>query len=157
MKRTIKCFQKSKKEDYGNCWLVSLISMPNKIMERIFLKDMSRHTEDREVNSDSQHGFTRGKLCLDDLVAFYNGVTASADNGRATDVTYLDFYKAFDRFPTISFSLNWRGMVLVDGLVDGWGTGCMSVPKELQPMAHRPCGNQQLVVSFNGLHWDRHY
>ncbi|KAK4815892.1 hypothetical protein QYF61_009943 [Mycteria americana] len=44
----------------------------------------------------SKNGFSKGRSCLTNLISFCDKVTHLMDEGKAVDVVYLDFSKAFD-------------------------------------------------------------
>ena len=71
-------------------------------MEQIVLRDITRNVQDNWGIRPSQHGFTKGRSCLTNLISFYDLVTCLVDEGKAVDVVYLDFSKAFD---TVSHSI----------------------------------------------------
>jgi len=55
--------------------------------------------KDNEGIRPSQHGFMKGRSCLINLISFYDKATCLVDEGKAADVVYLDFSKAFDTVP----------------------------------------------------------
>ena len=91
-----------KKKDLDNYRPVSFTSIPGKVVERFILGTVSRHIKGKRVIRGSQHGFTKGKSCLTNLIAFYEDVTRWTDDVKAVDVAYLDFSKASD---TVSHSI----------------------------------------------------
>ncbi|GAB0209005.1 mitochondrial enolase superfamily member 1 [Grus japonensis] len=93
--------KKGWKEDWRTYRLVTLTSVPGKVMEQIILSAIRWHVQDNQVIRSSQHGFMKGRSCLTNLI-FYDKVTRLVDEGKAVDVVYLDFSKAFD---TISHSI----------------------------------------------------
>ncbi|KAK4816533.1 hypothetical protein QYF61_017734 [Mycteria americana] len=95
-------YKKGRKEDLGNYRPVSLTSVPGKLMEQIILSAITRHVEDNQGIKPSRHGFRKGRSCLTNLMSFYDKVARLMDEGKAVDVVYLDFSKAFD---TVSHSI----------------------------------------------------
>ncbi|CAM4571371.1 unnamed protein product [Caretta caretta] len=71
-------------------------------MEQVLKESILKHLEERKVIRNSQHGFIKSKSCLTNLIAFYDEITGSVDEGKAADVLFLDFSKAFD---TVSHSI----------------------------------------------------
>ena len=71
-------------------------------MEQFVLRALTWQVQDKKGIRPSQHGFTKGRSCLTNLISFYEQVTRLVDEGKAVDVICLDFSKAFD---TVSHSI----------------------------------------------------
>lgn len=52
--------------------------------------------EDKKVIRSNQHGFTKGKLCLTNLINSCDELIDLVDKGRAVGIVYLNLSKAFD-------------------------------------------------------------
>ncbi|GAB0203637.1 hypothetical protein GRJ2_002829300 [Grus japonensis] len=68
-------------------------------MERFILSVLTRQVQDNQVIRPSQHGFMKGRS---NPISFSDQVTRLVGEGKAVDVIYLDFSKAFD---TVSHSI----------------------------------------------------
>lgn len=54
------------------------------------------HKKDNKMIRSRQHGFTKQKSGMTDLIALYMEMTCSMDEERAYDVFYFRFTKTFD-------------------------------------------------------------
>jgi len=68
----------------------------------LILEVIIKQVQEKKVIRSSQHGFTKEKSCLTNLIASYDGMTAWVDEGREVDVVYLDFSKTFE---TVSLNI----------------------------------------------------
>ena len=75
---------------------VSLTSVPLKIFEKLLRDRIVSHIMQNGLLSAQQHGFTRRRSCLTNLLVFLDEVTDRLDKGDEVEVCYFDFQKAFD-------------------------------------------------------------
>jgi hypothetical protein len=112
-------FKKGKRDKPENYRPVSLTSIIGKIFEAIIKDNIVEHLEKYKILNSSQHGFTKGKSCLTNILSFMESVTSKIDEGNPVDIVYLDFAKAFDKVPHVRLvnKLEAHG---ISGLVLNW-------------------------------------
>lgn len=87
-------------------------------MEQIFLESMQTFMKNKAM-ADSQHGFTKGRLWLTNLLSFYDRVTPLLDKGGETGVIHLYLCKVFDTILLNILPPNWKDMDLMYGPLNG--------------------------------------
>ena len=81
----------------GNYRPVSLTSTVCKLLERIMRSKLMDHLIENKIINLSQHGFMSDRSCQTNLLEFLDKITKMLDEGKAADVIYLDYSKAFDK------------------------------------------------------------
>ena len=142
-------FKKGNRDSPGNYRPVSLTSVVGKLMEKILRDRIYEHLEKFSMLKNTQHGFVKGRSCLTSLVEFFENVTKHIDEGKAVDVVYMDFSKAFDKVPharllekvrghgiqgaAALWIQNWlaqrRQRVVIDGSFSKWRSVTSGVPQ----------------------------
>lgn len=64
-----------KEEDLENYKLINLTLISGKVQKHLILETISRHMKDKKDPVRSQHGFTKAKSCLTNLMTFSNEMT----------------------------------------------------------------------------------
>ena len=92
-------FKKGWKDDPGSYRPISLTSVPGKVMKWIISGTIMDQLKVNQGIRPSQHGFTNDRSCLKNMILFNDKVTRLVHEGKAVNVVYLDFSKAFDTVP----------------------------------------------------------
>src|SRR5579872_589187 len=90
-------FKKGKRYRPENYRPVSLTRIVGKLFESIIKDNIVEHLDKHSLIRSSQHGFTKGRSCLTNILSFMESVTKNVDEGNPVDIVYLDFAKAFDK------------------------------------------------------------
>ena len=89
-------FKRENKSDPSNYRPISLTSICCKVMEHIVLSHMAKHSSGNNILINEQHGFRQQFSCETQLISALHDWAKSINSRSQTDVTLLDFSKAFD-------------------------------------------------------------
>ena len=92
-------FKKGSKSDPANYRPVSLTSVVCKILERLIAEVVIEHIKSNNLTCAQQHGFSKGKSTVTNLLEALDVWTEALSHGLPVDIIFLDYAKAFDTVP----------------------------------------------------------
>ena len=89
-------FKKKDPLNVSNYRPISLTCVPCKTMESIINDTFKNYLDINKILSNKQHGFTKEKSCLSQLLLSKYHLVTSMDKKENVDLIFIDFSKAFD-------------------------------------------------------------
>ena len=92
-------FKKGARNLASNYRPISLTSIICKLLERIIVDNIIQHLRDNTIYDKRQHGFTKKRNTVTNLLEALNIWTEALSHHLPVDIIYLDLEKAFDKVP----------------------------------------------------------
>ena len=92
-------FKKGERYKASNYRPVSLTSICSKLLEHIFVSNITNHYDFNNTLTDCQHGFRSHRSCESQLISFFQDLSYQCQGGGQIDAIIMDFTKAFDKVP----------------------------------------------------------
>ncbi|KAI8504383.1 hypothetical protein Bbelb_175010 [Branchiostoma belcheri] len=92
-------YKKGCRTDPANYRPVSLTSIICKMLERFISDAILEHMRFNNLTCEQQHGFSKGKSTVTNLLEALDVWTEALSHGEPVDIIFLDYAKAFDTVP----------------------------------------------------------
>jgi hypothetical protein len=142
-------FKKGDRSNVENYRPISLTPLFGKVFEKIIKRQIEDYLRCNALINTSQHGFSKARSCLSNLLVCQDSIMNMLDEGLAVDIVYLDFQKAFDKVPhsrlmekvrhlgikgkVADWIANWlsnrKQRVVINGMHSDWGDVKSGVPQ----------------------------
>ncbi|KAF2353340.1 Reverse transcriptase domain [Trinorchestia longiramus] len=95
--------KKGNKQIPNNYCPICLTFVISKTIKRLFKVRITKHLNDQNLITDTQHGFRVKRSCLTKFLDFFLEVNSIYNRTKGIDLVYLDFQEAFDKVPHKKF------------------------------------------------------
>ena len=90
-------FKKGDKSLAANYRLISLTCILCKVLEHILASNIVKHLDGQGILYDLEHGVSEKQSCETQLIMLIEDLARNVSVGKQTEITLLDFSKAFDK------------------------------------------------------------
>ena len=114
----IPLFKKGSNNKSENYRPVKLTSVICKLLQRLIKDHMVDFLVKHILLNSSQHGFLKVRLCLTNMLCFFEEITKCIDVASPANIIYIDFQKASDKVPHQRLLLKVKAHGIGDSITD---------------------------------------